>query len=142
MLFAKQWIITESECLDSSGLRKFKINEISSIFQIVFFPLYFSKLWPSLNKNNKCNSDIANFKENLIAFYKVIKKSNFKYVDMFFLNTHCFVTGIFNTDICLNCNENTSENISHYVLFCLSYSLSRATMISKITFFNFKFFFP
>ena len=111
-----------------------------------FFSPYFSKLRSSINKNIKFNTDLVSFKENLSAFYKPLKKRHFKYgskignryithlrVNRFFLNTHNFVTGPSNTDICLNCNENKRETIYHYVLFCPSYSLPRATMIRNIT---------
>ena len=49
-----------------------------------------------------------------------------------FLNSHRFVTGLSNTDICLNCNENKTENISHFVMSCPSFSLPRESMFNKI----------
>ena len=116
----------------------------SITFSKSFFP-FFSKLWSSLNKSIKCNTDLTSFKENLSNFYKPTKKRHFKYgsktgnrylthlrVGRSFLNSHRFVTGLSNTDICEKCNENKVENISHFVLSCPSHSLPRASMINKI----------
>ena len=81
-------------------------------FSNSFFP-YFSKLWSSLNKNIKCNTDIIKFKENLSCVYKPMKNRHFKYgsklgnkylthlrVGRSFLNSHRFVTGLSENNIC------------------------------------------
>ena len=121
-----------------------KFPQKSVQFSKSFFP-FFSKLWSSLHKNIKCNTDFIRFKENISGLYKPIKNRHFKYgskignrylthlrVGRSFLNSHCFITGLSNTDICEKCNENKVENISHFVLSCPSHSLPRASMINKI----------
>ena len=42
------------------------------------FP-YFAKLWSSLDKNTKCNTDLNRFKENLSCVYKPVRNRLFKY---------------------------------------------------------------
>ena len=114
-------------------------------FSKSFFP-YFSKLWSSLNKNIKCNTDFTKFKENLSSLYKPIKNRHFKYgskngnrylthlrVGRSFLNSHRFVTGLAEDIICLKCDENKTEDIYHFVMSCTSYNLPRASLFSKIS---------
>ena len=109
----------------------------SVAFSNLFFP-FFSKLWSSLNKNIKCNSDLISFKENLSAIYKPVKNVILNIVFNPFtswwviFNFHRFVTGLSNPDICLNCNENKTENISHFVMPCPSFSLPRESMFNEI----------
>ena len=45
-------------------------------FSKLFFP-YFSKLWSSLHKNIKCNTDFIGFKENISGLYKPTKNCHF-----------------------------------------------------------------
>ena len=122
-----------------------KFPQKSVQFSKSFFP-FFSKLWSSLHKNIKCNTDFTNFKENISCLYKPIKKRHFKYgskngnrylthlrVGRSFLNSHRYVTGLSENEICPKCNENKTENIWHFVIIYPMFNLPRASLISKIT---------
>ena len=114
-------------------------------FSNSFFP-YFSKLWSLLDKKVKSQSDILAFKENLKSIYKPVRHRHFKYgtkignrflahlrLGRSFLNSHRFVTGLSNTDRCINCNQNKVDNILHFALLCPAFSSSRAILFQKIT---------
>ena len=60
----------------SSRYNRFPLSSVQ--FSKSFFP-FFSKLWSSLNKNIKCNTDFLKFKENLSFIYKPTKNCHFKY---------------------------------------------------------------
>ena len=105
---------------------------LSSVqFSKSFFP-FFSKLWSSLNKNIKYNTDFLKFKENLSFLYKPTKNRHFNYGTKI-LNSHRFVTGLSENKICPKCTENKTENIDHFVMSCPAYSLPRALLIHKVT---------
>ena len=122
-----------------------RFQQRSVQFSKSFFP-YFSQLWSSLNKNIKCINDLTKFKENLSFVYKPTKNQHFKYgskignrylthlrLGRSFLNSHRFVTGLSDNIICSNCNENQTENTSHFVQSCPSYNLPRVLLMNKIT---------
>ena len=122
-----------------------KFPQKSVQFSKSFFP-FFSKLWSSLNKNIKCNTDFTNFKENISCLYKPIKKRHFKYgskignkylthlrVGRSSLNSHRYVTGLPENEIGPKCNENKTENICHFVFIWPMFSLPRTSLIRKIT---------
>ena len=54
-------------------------------------------------------------------------------VGRYFLNSHCFVTGLSDTDMCKNCNKNKIENTLHYGLLCPAFSSSCAIWFKKMT---------
>ena len=96
-------------------------------------------------KNDTINKSIKDFKIELNKSMKPIKRKHYsrgnKYANTLLtslrvehskLNAHTFKLGLADTNICANCDKNTSETSLHFLIVCPHYTEQRRTLFDRV----------